>query len=163
MKITSSNFLTTRPNRRFRFIRDELLGPERYFAIMDVMIAQRGLTKEQLARNVWMDNANLKMLSDKGHIIGLHSYSHPTRLEQFSADEQRQEYQRNFDHITATTGIKPISMSHPCNSYNADTLAILRNLGIQVGFCSNMSEVKNRSALEICRLDHADILKRMAA
>jgi hypothetical protein len=52
-------------------------------------------------------------------------------------------------------------MSHPCNSYNADTIAVLRDLGIEQGFCSNMSHGPARSAFEIPREDHANILAAM--
>jgi hypothetical protein len=59
-------------------------------------------------------------------------------------------------------------MSHPCGSYNNDTLEILKELGIELGFKQIMSiepekgmKKINNSFLEIARQDHADIFKRM--
>ena len=59
-------------------------------------------------------------------------------------------------------------MSHPCGSYNRDTLQILKELGIELGFKQIMTiepekgmKKVNNSFLEIARQDHADIFKRM--
>ena len=59
-------------------------------------------------------------------------------------------------------------MSHPCGSYNEDTLQILKELGIELGFKQIMTiepekgmKKINNSFLEIARQDHADIYKRM--
>ena len=57
-------------------------------------------------------------------------------------------------------------MSHPCGSYNIDTLKILEELGIKLGFKQVMTiepekgmKKINNSSLEIARQDHADIFK----
>ena len=59
-------------------------------------------------------------------------------------------------------------MSHPCGSYNKDTLNILKELGIELGFKQIMEiepnkEMKkiNNSHLEIARQDHAEIFMRI--
>ena len=153
----------TQEDKRFRFIRDEILKPDNYFRVMDAMIAYRGLTKETLAQGLWMNDQALHALSDKGHMIGLHSYSHPTRMRELSPEAQSGEYRKNFEHITGATGKKPITMSHPCNSYDASTLVYLRSLGIRLGFCSNLQTVAGRSELEFPRQDHADLIRQMAA
>ena len=53
-------------------------------------------------------------------------------------------------------------MSHPCGSYNEDTLKILNELGIELGFKQIMTiepekgmKKINNSSLEIARQDHA--------
>ena len=59
-------------------------------------------------------------------------------------------------------------MSHPCGSYNSDTLRILDELGIELGFKQFMSVEKekgmkkiNNSTLEIAREDHSEIIKKI--
>ena len=48
----------------------------------------------------------------KGHLIGLHSYSHPTQMSKLSKEKQELEYQNNYDHLTGLIS-KPIKvMSH---------------------------------------------------
>ena len=148
-------------DKRFRFLRDDMLGEEKYQMIMDKMIMARGLNKQQLAKGLWMNDANLRALSEEDHMIGLHSYSHPTRLRALPPSMQVSEYQKNYEHIARTIGTAPVTVSHPCNSYDAFTLDILRSMGIAVGFCSNMSEVPRRSQLEFPRQDHTNIMREM--
>ena len=59
-------------------------------------------------------------------------------------------------------------MSHPCGSYDNNTLQILKELGIELGFKQSMAiepergmKKINNSFLEIARQDHAGIVKRM--
>ncbi len=147
-------------DRRFRYVRDEVLGPERYVAVMDRLITSRGLRLRSLADNLWMDDDCLRRLHDAGHIIGLHSHTHPTRLAKLDADAQKREYRANHEHLTQLFGEQPACMSHPCNSYNDDTLRVLRELGIVLGFRANMTQ-RGHSPLELPRQDHANILAEM--
>jgi hypothetical protein len=61
------------------------------------------------------------------------------------------------------TGATPLAMSHPCNSYDERTLRILRKLGIQLGFRSNMAETEATDDLTFPREDHANVLAEMKA
>ncbi len=149
-------------DRRFRFLRDETFGPQRYCAVMDAMIAKRGLSSADLAANLWMDAPALRMLAEAGHVIGLHSHTHPTRLERLTPPEQSAEYAKNQSLLEKATGVMPTTMSHPCNSYSTATLEILAALGIGLGFRANMA---NRSThpLEHPRQDHALMMQAMRA
>ena len=57
-------------------------------------------------------------------------------------------------------------MSHPCGSYNDDSLKVLEKLGVELGF-KNIMDVKDNidksdnSKFEIAREDHANIIKLM--
>ena len=59
-------------------------------------------------------------------------------------------------------------MAHPSGSYNKDTVKILTDLGIKLGFKEvmtiepekGMTKINN-SFLEIARKEHADIIKIM--
>jgi len=152
----------TDADRRFRYTRDELLGPDRYFELMDQMIASAGLDVGATARSLWMDDAAIKTLYAQGHVIGLHSHTHPTRLNRLSEREQREEYGQNHDHLSGLLGTPPLTMSHPCNSYDDQTLRVLAGLGIRLGFRANVSQ-PNFGPLEHPREDHANLLRRMAA
>lgn len=147
----------SRNDARFRFIRDKILGKENYEKVMDFILEEYGAVKRDLAKNLWMSNENLKQLNGNGHLIGLHSYSHPTALADLSYQEQFNEYQKNYLHLKQVLGKNPVAMSHPCNSYNEDTLKILNNLGIRCGFLSNMV-YKGVSNLEISREDHSNLM-----
>ncbi|MBN1490929.1 MAG: polysaccharide deacetylase family protein [Phycisphaerae bacterium] len=150
----------TDADRRFRFVRDRVLGPRRYNALMDRMIAERGLDVRDLAANLWMNDDCIRRLHADGHVIGLHSHTHPTRIEDLSPEEQEREYRLNAEALTKRLGDAPTTVSHPCNSYNAETLRILRDLGVRLGFRANMAPGYT-SALEYPREDHANVLKEM--
>ena len=150
---------------KFRFMRDEILNKNEYELLMDEIILDRDISVLDISKNLWLTNTHLKNLSKNGHIIGLHSYDHPTVLSKLSYDEQLEQYRKNYKHIHETCGKEVISMSHPNNSYSNDTLKILRQLNILCGFRSNLSPPKekkvNPNPLEIAREDHANILKKM--
>ena len=144
-------------DKRFRFVRDELLDENEYERIMSTLIAGKGCDRLELAKGLWMDNAIVRKLHDEGHIIGLHSHTHPTRIGELSIEAQEAEYRLNQDYLADLLGVRPVTMSHPCNSYTDDTLSILRKLRVKLGFRSNMAR-ETASELEYPREDHANIL-----
>jgi peptidoglycan/xylan/chitin deacetylase (PgdA/CDA1 family) len=154
----------TPEERKFRFLRDEVLGPVRYFAIMWSMINTHSSFNPELVQSrLWMNSAHLFDLVSEGHSIGLHSHSHPTRIDEMPRKEQAREYQQNFDWIYENLGVKPDLVAHPCGRYSSDTLEILEGLGVKVGFRSTMTGVHSGSHLEVPREDHANILRQMKA
>ncbi|CAA7622587.1 conserved hypothetical protein [Magnetospirillum sp. LM-5] len=150
----------TDADRRFRFLRDRVLGHDPFEEIMDSLVEQAGLRAEELRHLLWMEDSHLKALDDHGHILGLHSYTHFTTLGEMSYDEQKREYLANRRHLMALTGHAPLAMAHPCNSYNQDTVAILEELGVKIGFRSNM-ERRPSSRFELPRQDHALIMAEL--
>jgi peptidoglycan/xylan/chitin deacetylase (PgdA/CDA1 family) len=145
-------------DRFFRFIRDKILIKNQYYELMDSLLNQYNCDKKIAGEKLWMNEQHLKTLISKGHVIGAHSYSHPTNLARLSENEQFKEYSRNVKHLEDITGKKIEVMSHPCNSYSEDTLQILKDLNIKVGFRSNYVE-KNFSNFELPRIDHTEILE----
>lgn len=151
---------------RFRFLRDKILGKEKYEKLMDSLLEEYSVAKQDLSKGLWIANKDLKYLSARGHFVGLHTYSHPTALADLSFGEQFEEYEKNYSHIKRVCEEGPITMSHPCNSYNEDTLQILKQLGIRCGFRSNTfprqeGGILNTNNLEIAREDHANIMKAL--
>lgn len=151
---------------QFRLIRDRVLSREDYERVMDEIISERGVSIEDLSKNLWMSDEKLRYLSDSDHFIGLHSYSHPTVLGELPYEVQLAEYQKNYLHLGTVCDRRPVAMSHPCDSYDANTIEILRGLGIRCGFRSNMSAKRrggeiNPSPFEMARQDHANVLRMM--
>jgi peptidoglycan/xylan/chitin deacetylase (PgdA/CDA1 family) len=152
----------TDADRKFRFVRDEALGPGRYREVMGQMIADSGMDVAAVANQLWMNDRDIRALHATGHVIGLHSHTHPTRVAHLDEDGQREEYFANYSYLHALLGDRPTTMSHPCNSYNATTLSILRELGIELGFRANLANI-GTSELEHPREDHANLVRAMAA
>jgi len=146
-------------DRKFRYVRDRILGPEAYNEVMVKMIKEI-TSLEALSCGLWMQDPDLVGLVATGHVIGLHSYSHPTALDEMAPDVQRAEYKANIDHLEGLLGALPRVVSHPCNAYNSGTIAMLGDLGVNIGFRSNMA-ILGRDGLEFPREDHANILAMM--
>ena len=148
-------------DRKFRFVREEILGPQAYVRLMDSMIGET-TSLEELSKSLWMDDADLRALAGKGHVVGLHSYTHPTMMERLPASEQESEYTRNVRHLNRVLETEPAAVSHPSNSYDDTTLAILGRLGVKLGFQDNM-RTPGPTDLEKPREDHANVLSMMRA
>lgn len=148
-------------DRTFRFVRDHVLGVTRYFDVMDSMIeSDSGFSITDATAALWMRDEHLRDLVSKEHEIGLHSYTHPTDVGGLPRDEQEREYARNADHLVSLLGRPIVSMAHPCNSYNDDTLDLLAGMGVTVGFRSDMC-VPAASTLEFPREDHSHMMARL--
>ncbi len=152
----------TSADRRFRFVRNEILGEKRYTQIMDEMIELFGQSIESLAKNLWIDADQIQSLAEGGHQIGLHSHTHPVAVAELPPDRQLWEYKTNAQRLRSIIDGPPRAMAHPCNSYTPQTLEILEEIGITVGFRANMVE-GNWSRLEFPREDHSNIVREMQA
>ena len=156
---------------KFRLVRDVFLTKSQYDENMFKMIKQKNLNYKEFYKKLFFQKSDLQKLNNLGHLIGLHSHNHPTLLEKLNLDEQKNEYEKCLSLISSILS-KPKNeikyMSHPCGSYTNDTLEVLKELGIELGFKQvmtidtekGMSKVNN-SFLEIAREDHSNILKRM--
>jgi hypothetical protein len=151
----------TENDKWFRFLRDEILGKDIYSDAMKSLMLKHNFSPKEVLKKLWMNNSHVKTLHNNGHFVGLHSHSHPTTMHKLSIEKQHIEYETNFEHLTATIGQKPISMSHPCGNYNEITIAILKKLGIEIGFRSSLSVPYAKSSLEIPRQDHVNVLTEM--
>ena len=150
---------------QFRILRDSVLSQNEYDLIMQGLIEERGQSLEKLADNLWINNEQLTVLNDSGHAIGLHSYSHPMCLGQLSPEEQYDQYERNYRHLSSIAG-PPRAVAYPAGSYNLDTLNLLQNMGIQCGFRSSMAppeqgRLSGPSIMEMGREDHANLMRQM--
>ena len=150
-------------DRKFRYVRDRVLGPEAYNRIMDAMIERAGLDLRQVHDLLWLKPDHVRALQNKGHVVGLHTHTHPTVLVDMPPAEQELEYRRNSDMLAEVLGEKPITSSHPCNSYNSATLDILKEMGVRLAFRSNLAEGDIRTALTMPREDQANIFAKMKA
>ena len=156
---------------KFRVVRNELLSKKEYDNLMFLMFEEKKFIPEKHYNDLFFKKSDLIQLHSLGHLIGLHSHNHPTTMEKLNYEKQKEEYQKNLDVFSEILNIKKSEikfMSHPCGSYNDDTLEILKNLGIKLGFKQIMKMELNKgmkkinnSSLEIARQDHVEIIKMM--
>ena len=154
---------------KFRLVRDVFLTKEEYKLIMFEMFKEKNFVPENYYEFLFMSNKNIMEIKKMGHLIGLHSHSHPTLIEKMQQSEQVNEYEKNIDILSQILNCDKKEfkyMSHPCGSYNDSTLNILKKLGVELGFKNvmnieiekNMKKINN-SFLEIARQDHSKIMK----
>ena len=156
---------------KFRLVRNNFLTKTQYEETMFLMFKEKKFNYKDFSKKLFFQKNDLQKLDKLGHLIGLHTHSHPTLLEKLNYDEQKNEYEINLSSIASILNKQKNEikcMSHPCGSYNNDTLEILKELGIELGFKQIMTiesekgmKKVNNSFLEIARQDHADIYKRM--
>lgn len=149
-------------DRRFRYLRDRVLGPKNYEIIMDTMIAAKGFDITKLNDKIWLTMDHLRQLHADGHVLGLHSHNHPTCMTNLPPEKQEEEYITNARYLRGVTNAKPEVIAYPCNSYNAETLKFIARMGVQVGFRSDKVSPSD-CILEIPRTDHIEIIQQMAS
>lgn len=148
----------SRNDKWFRYLRDIGLGESVYNEAMTRLMAENEFDPKAISEKLWMSETNVKDLSTHGHVIGLHSFSHPVTMHLMDAKKQTLEFSRNREHLMGLTGNKIVSMSHPCGNYSDETLKILRSLDIEIGFRDNCSVKSIASNLEVPREDSSNVL-----
>ena len=162
---SSLNYLSAFPfytegDKWFRYLRDQVLGVQKYEQLMIQLMAAKEFKPNDVIDDLWMSEDHLKDIANQGHLVGLHSHSHPTQMSKLNYEEQYIEYKKNLDHLNSIVG-DVVCMSHPCGDYNEDTLTVLDEMGIRIGFRSSLSETTIKGRFEIPRDDHANIYKAM--
>ena len=145
----------TRSDRWFRYLRDEILTPDEYLEIMKLIIQDHGTSIDEINKKITMSPESITQLATQGHVVGLHSHSHPTNITRLTTAEKHSEYSVNSEYLTSYLNSAPKCMSHPNGVYDEEILRVLREMNIFVGFRDNMDLVSDRSNLEIRRLDSA--------
>ena len=148
-------------DRKLRFLRDQLLTTDQYSGAMKNLMSKRGVEVESSRQRLVMSVDDLRTLTSQGHQIGLHSHTHPTRIDLLEKERVQNEYAENLYFIREVTGVNPTSMSHPCGNYSTDSLSVLRALGIVVGFIDSPTPNVGNDPLCIPRHDHSDLVKRL--
>lgn len=151
----------------FRLVRNEFLSIEEYQSIMRKMFFEKNFNPKNVRKLVFFNQEDLLQLKKENHTIGLHSHSHPNQIQKLEKTQQFKEYRENITRLSNLLGINTgdiNSMSHPSGNYSEETLKILNDLGIKLGFRDNMFIEKgmksiNNSLLEISRSNHAEILR----
>lgn len=133
-------YLTER-DRRFRYWRNELVSPEDYEGIMDDLLF-RAETREPM-REVWIRPDELRALRTQGHVIGIHTHSHPTTMLALSREQTALEYATSRAILAQLLFRPPMpeaitTVSHPCGSYTEYGLQWLQEHGFTLAWGATM-------------------------
>jgi len=149
----------------FRLIRNKFLSDKDYQKIMLGLIKKKGVDVNKFKNKFNLNRREILSLHKSGHLIGLHTHSHPFQLNKLKYSIQKREYQINKKILEKITKTKTLSVAHPCGSYNKDTLKVLNSLGVEIGFKQIMTKEGsmkkiNNSKFEIAREDHSKIVSK---
>ena len=147
---------------KYRFLRNNFATKKTFEETMDRVIADIGFQIDDILQVIWMTDMDLKKLVQNKHYIGLHSHDHPYKMAELSYKEQLRQYKKNYAYIQKITNNKIECASYPLNSYNKDTMDILRKLEIHCAFRSDTFPSAygdiNSNHLELAREDSANLL-----
>ncbi len=147
---------------KFRFIRDKILSKDQYNVILKKMMRKKSTNEKKLSKKLWLNNKHLINLDKKGHIIGMHAFNHPYKLSELNYINQKNELNKNYQHLKKTLKKKPISISYPNGSFNNHTVQIIKKLGIKCAFISSMKNNRQfQKKYVLKRLDHSIILNNL--
>lgn len=146
----------THNDRLFRYIRDVKLSKSDFTNYINILIQKHGTTIEKLVKNIWISEEEIKELS-KTQLIGLHSTTHPTRMDLLNSDDQYNEYNNNKQMLEKIIGKQIFTTSYPCGRYNKDSFDIQHKLNIKYAFISYLEPINliNKN-MKIQRIDSTD-------
>jgi len=147
-------------DRLFRWYRNHVLPERVYREVMDTLRAEYdpNATPAWLASKLWLTPGELAQLVKEGHHVGLHSHTHPIDMGTLPVEAQRAEYVENLLALHRATDEWPRAMSHPSDSWDANTLEVLRDLGILLGFTATPA-VWNEHPLCVPRRNSAELVQ----
>ena len=144
--------------RFYRKIRDTYLSEDELISVVDFVFAKYFDNETELVNRYFMDWDDLKYLVGKGMDIGCHTHSHPL-LHRLDYATQKLDIHKNNEILTERLGIKIKSIAYPYGSFNNDTIKVLKEEGIEIGFMEN--EKVDRSNLadpyRLSRLEPAEL------
>ena len=146
-------------DRELRYIRDFKVTLEQYQDSILLLMNEKGINIKDLIEQTYMNKKMLKEVAEKGHVIGLHSHSHPTNLARMTEEEQYFELNTNSEILEEIIGYKPKAISYPSNSYNQFTIEVLKKLKVNYGFRAN--DQINLDPYELARIDATYIVDKI--
>ncbi len=149
----------TYEDKLFRFTRSKLLDGDDYRLIMTQMMQKKGYNSKSRKEFLWMKEKEIIALEKQGHLIGLHSHTHPTSFDNMSFKRKFDEFKTNYDVLEGVLTRKPIAVAYPCGNFDKEIEDIMFTIGISVGF--KASPEKGKGMLDLARLNHTEIVKKM--
>ena len=143
-------------DRRFKFIRDEILSSIQYRTLL-LELADRSEFELPKPDQLWMTRSEITNLSMSEHVIGLHSHSHSAQINTMTYEEQLSDYSQNLEILQPLSKTPIYSVSYPLGRFNEDTLRVMRELDISLGYRNSTYPKKfsNYSTLTMSRTDSA--------
>ncbi|MEK3725244.1 polysaccharide deacetylase family protein [Paenibacillus sp. FSL H8-0034] len=124
-------------------------GISAYSIIADLLEAKgwKGhflITTAQIGANGFVSKEQIRSLDARGHIIGTHSCTHPSRFNECSWEQQVHEWKVSVQTLSDVLGKKVTTASIPGDTYNLQLAEAAAHAGIQYLFTSEPKVVTSR-------------------
>ncbi len=150
----------TEQDKKYRYLRDMVLTDEEFdSAVEKVMSGHKKNLLDYCDRAYWMSVNDIKELHRRGHMIGLHTHTHPTNMTRLTYDEQLENYKKNKGILEEIIGERILIASYPCGRFDENTHRVMKVLGVSVAFGSSMNLPWGN--LTVPRKDPAVIMQRL--
>ena len=127
----------------FKRILNYFLSPDERKVALDSLMAEY-CDEAALFETLYMRPVEIRLLADKGMIVGSHSVSHPV-FSTLSPEAQAREITDSFDFIEeASGGLGLRTFCYPyghTHTYNADTVRLLEQSGCRLAFTAEHRDV----------------------
>lgn len=148
----------TEQDKKYKYLRNKILSKEIFNSIMNELMRKKGYCFDDHKQEIWLTKDMVREIVSQGHMLGLHTHTHPNDVKSLSYEMQKKEYLENKKCLESIIGKEVSLMSHPCNSYNDDTLKVLHELRIKYGFRADMSK-QNYSLFELPQIDASSLYR----
>lgn len=128
----------TDEDRAFRYWRNECVSPAAYEQAMTALADQ---STTAFPADHWLSPEQLRALWLTGHVIGLHSHTHPTMLARASTEQQAVEYATCRWVLARLLDVPPETLdtvSYPCGGSTPGGRAWLEAHGIRLAWHATM-------------------------
>ncbi|MBR8724380.1 polysaccharide deacetylase family protein [Bacteroides pyogenes] len=108
------------------------------------------IATDYIGNNGFMNEYQISELHRRGHIIGAHSSSHPSKMTSLPVEVRRMEWEKSIFTLSRIIGTKIKEVSIPNGFYQKEDLDILFEVGINTIYTSSLIDKRNVGDLHIC-------------
>ncbi len=119
------------------------------------------VTTDYIGRSTFLDEAQIRELHERGHVIGAHSRSHPLRMARCSWDELHDEWTSSLERLTSIVGVPVTVASVPGGYYHRRVAEAASAAGVRTLFTSE--PVTRCQRVEACLVIGRFTLRRGSA
>lgn len=123
----------TADDRDFRFWRNAMADPQEYETVM------RDLGSEPLPLSHWLSASDIRSLRDAGHVVGLHSHTHPTTMAHLTREQQETEWATARYVLENILGEPVTTAAWPCGQVTDHGIAWMKASGITLAWGATMA------------------------
>jgi len=139
-----------------KFLLNRVLAPEDRERVLSALFAELLGDERAAARELYLDADACRSLSDRGHVVGLHSHTH-LPLVDLDDTTLRTELETNAELLRAAIGERPRTIAYPYGAFDGRVKDAARDVGMELGFTTVRGHVHAAlDTLELPRIDTND-------